>query len=99
MPLARADPDAFVTSLAAAVLPVGGWAVYGAAHTGYNLLETGFDHPEFDRLQSASLQFLRERGVPKSRVTGDEWQFWLSHQGKTEPWLVGAQAPRPEQRD
>ena len=32
--LAQADSDAFVSSIAAAVLPHGGWAVYGGASSG-----------------------------------------------------------------
>jgi hypothetical protein len=57
-------------------LPVGGWAVYGAARTVTELLDAHFDHPAHDALRTASLQFLRERGVPNSMLAGNELNYW-----------------------
>lgn len=93
LPLTQTDPDAFVTSLAEAVIPVGGWAAYGAARTVMNLLDGKLDHPSYHAILQASLQFLRDNGVPNNRLNGYEWQFWLDHEGRTEPWLVGRPAP------
>lgn len=96
-PLAQADPDAFVTALSERFLPAGDWSLYGAARMVTELLETGFKHPAHDALLTASLQFLRERGVPNLMLTEYEWRYWVDTQGKTEPWLVGRSKPTPEQ--
>jgi hypothetical protein len=95
-PLAQAGPDAFVAALNEKFLPVGGWAVYGAARTVTELLDAHFEHPVHNALRTASFQFLRERGVPNSMLTGNEWNYWLANQGKTKPWLVGRPKPPPE---
>ncbi|MET8198568.1 hypothetical protein [Micromonospora taraxaci] len=93
LPIAQADPDAFVTRLNRAVASTEGWAVYGAAHAIIELLGGDFRHPAAGELMHRSLQFLRSRGVPELHLTGYEREFWARHHGRTEPWLVGR--PRP----
>ncbi|WP_229075087.1 hypothetical protein [Actinoplanes sp. DH11] len=103
-PVAQANPDAFVTNVAKAVMPAGGWAVYGGSHLIAELL--GFDHrsPVADDLMGESLEFLRSRGAPNLHLTGYEHTFWVTHRGRTERWLTGrprptaAEAPIPELR-
>ncbi len=85
-PWAREDPNGFVTAMAEALVPVGGWAAYGGVHTGYNFLDSEYQYPEWDRLQEASLRFLRDRGLSTYYLTGYEMQFWTAHQGRTQPW-------------
>jgi hypothetical protein len=94
LPLTQTDPDAFVTSLAEAVVHVGGWAAYGAAHTVMNLLDGRLDHSSYRAILEVSLQFLRDNGVPNNRLNGYEWEFWLNNQGQSEPWLPGRPTPQ-----
>ncbi|MGW4677349.1 hypothetical protein ACWEOS_02665 [Micromonospora taraxaci] len=61
LPIAQADPDAFVTRLNRAVASTEGWAVYGAAHAIIELLGGDFRHPAAGELMHRSLQFLRSR--------------------------------------
>src|SRR6266849_4138399 len=56
-PFASADPDGFLVALAEAVLPVGGWVVYGASHTIWELLSSSASaqqHPWYKAVTSAS---------------------------------------------
>lgn len=94
-PAAQADPDAFVTTLATAVLPVSGWAAYGASRLIASLLGLDYSHPASDEIREAGLQWLRDNGVPPVRVAPYEWEFWLEHGGKTERWLRPRVGYRP----
>jgi Flp pilus assembly protein TadD len=103
--LAQAAPGPFLEALRDAVLPGGGWAVYGAARTVMEVLAGDYDHPAYHDLLRASLEFLRERGVPATMLNGYEWDFWLANNGRgplsagdeigpgREPWLVGRPKP------
>jgi len=97
--MARADPEAFLTSLAAAVVPVGGWAVFGAARTLYDVsnIDLALKHPAGREILTASLQFLRDHGVPNNRLTGYEWRFWVDNKGAVEQWLPVRPAPSLDQ--
>lgn len=86
-PIAQADPDAFVTALAAAVLPVGGWAVYGASRLIRSLLGSEYSTPAADMIFEAGLQWLRDNRVTNWSLSAYEWRFWQDHRGKTEPWI------------
>jgi hypothetical protein len=87
------NSDAFATTLADILIPAGEWATYGGSRMLTELLGGDFQHPAGDALKTVALDFLRSRGCPNSILTGYEWQFWLDHKGRTEPWLVGR--PRP----
>jgi hypothetical protein len=87
VPWATEDPGTFVTELARAVLPAGGWAAYGAVRTVRSLLGPSFDHPAVTSLLDASVEFLRNNGVPPMRVPGPEWKHWLAGGGSVETWL------------
>jgi hypothetical protein len=86
-PLATEHPDVFVTELARAVVPVGGWAAFGAAHTVRSILGAGYDHPAQKEILDASVAFLRSNGVPPIRVAGLEWNHWLAGGGTVDTWL------------
>lgn len=90
---AQADPAGFAQDLAAAVLPVGGWPLYGASRTIWNLLGNDFEHPKFHEVRAASLEFFRANGVPPKQVTGGDWDFWMRTRGRHEPWLKGTAPP------
>lgn len=92
-PLSQVDPVKFVADLKDRVLNVGGWPVFGAARMVIELLGGRLADPAYHQLQSAALQFLRDRGVPNLRLAGYEWEFWRDNAGKNEPWLVGKPKP------
>jgi hypothetical protein len=97
-PVAQANPRSFRQQLADAVLPVGGWCVYGAAHLDWELLGgSDADDPNHQALLSASLSFLRSCGVPRMRLTGYESSFWSQLSGDRELWLLRRPTPSPEE--
>ncbi len=97
MSFAQADSTAFLRALANAVLPVGGWAVYGGAHLVKEVLRGDLEDPSHHAMTAASLDFLRDCGLPQSYVlNGYESAFWSATKGKTEPWLITRPTPTPE---
>lgn len=89
-PVARADPESFLVALANAVVPVGGWAVYGASRLLWDALSlTGeFDqNPSYNAIMDAGIEFLRANRVPIASVSGYEWQHWVARGGTRETWL------------
>ena len=95
--LSTSDAPGFVAELAAAVVPVGGWAVYGGERLVKELFTGDLDDPSYHAMMSAALDFLRSLGLPNSRLNSYEWSFWLEHKGRTEPWLVARPLPTPDQ--
>ncbi|WP_333762374.1 hypothetical protein [Streptomyces sp. IBSBF 2390] len=91
LPFAQSDPDGFARSLSDAVLPAGGFALFGAARTMWNLVGSDFSSPAYDAVRMAALEFFRANGVPSNRLSADDWRFW--QENRSEPWLVGR--PRP----
>jgi hypothetical protein len=87
-PLARDNPAEFTKLLGDAVLPIGGWACFGAARTAVNLLTPeNRNGPSYDSILSASLEFLRASGVPPMKLTGIEWSHWLAQGGDVDSWI------------
>ena len=86
--IARTQPDLFVTSLADACIPVGGWAVYGAQSAVADLV--GLDPRGVDggRLLDAAIEFLREHYVPPVRVPTYMWHRFLDNGGDNSTWLT-----------
>src|SRR5712691_6232044 len=74
-PFASTDPDGFLVALAEAVLPVGGWAVYGASRTIWELLSSSasaHQNPSYNAIMNAALAFLRTNGVSFMMLRGYE---------------------------
>ncbi|MFC4506949.1 MULTISPECIES: hypothetical protein [Streptomyces] len=90
---AQSDPEGFARALANAVLPAGGFALFGAARTVWNLAGSDFTSPAYAAVRMAALEFFRVNGVPNNRLSADDWRFW--QQNRTEPWLVGRPPPAP----
>ncbi|MEU7099743.1 hypothetical protein AB0A66_15655 [Streptomyces longwoodensis] len=95
LPFAQSDPDGFARALAVAVLPAGGFALFGAARTVWNLVGSDFDSPAYHAVRMAALEFFRANGVPSNRLSADDWRFW--QENRSEPWLVGQRRPVPEE--
>ena len=90
-PFASADPDGFLTALADAVLPVRGWAVYGASRLIWELLSSspeGRQHPLYKAIMSAALEFLRTQGVSIGMLRGYEREHWLVSGGTMDTWKL-----------
>lgn len=88
-PFASADPDRFLTALADAVLPVGGWAVYGASRLNWELLSSspeGRQHPLYKAILSAALEFLGTQGVSIGMLRGYEREHLLATGGTMNTW-------------
>lgn len=87
-PFASAEPERFMADLADAVLPVGGWAVYGASRVIWELVDPpDKQHPAYKAIMDGAIAFLRSNGVPPMRVRGYEWQYWLDNGGTRDTWL------------
>ncbi|HEX5548018.1 MAG TPA: hypothetical protein VFX24_11455, partial [Ktedonobacterales bacterium] len=86
-PFATEDLSGFLAALATAVLPVGGWAVFGAERTMWNLISSpNREDPSYNAIMDASLAFLRTLDRSQGHVTGYEWQHWVANGGTHENW-------------
>lgn len=88
---ATEDPEGFLAALAEAVLPIGDWAVFGAGRTIWDFLSPNrnssiLQHPAYNAIMNASLEFLRTIGGSQEHVTGYEWQHWVANGGTHETW-------------
>jgi hypothetical protein len=100
-PAACADPAGFVELLAREVSGVGGWAAYGAGHTVWELLSSDQrwdlkDDSSYNAVMDASLEFLRQNGVPPKKLTGYEWDHWTSRGGTANTWIPPRELPARE---
>lgn len=75
-PTAQANPDRFVTDLAKAVLPAGGWAVYGGQRCVRDLISSQARYPDYVTMVDAAMQFLRNQGYGLMHVAPIEEQLW-----------------------
>ncbi len=96
--LGRMRPEAqaeWVAALSEEVLPVGGWAAYGAAE----VLMKALGHPvqleSYCAILEASLQFQRDAGVWDSQLTPNEQLYWQEMHPE-EIWLSRRDPPSRE---
>lgn len=99
-PVASANPDGFLQALAAAALPVGGWAVYGASRLVWELLSPGrgssiSQNPSYRAIMDDAIEFLRSNGVPPMKVRGYEWDYWIDKGGTRDTWAPRIRTPAP----
>lgn len=88
--IATADPDRFISELAAAVLPVGGWAVYGGQRCVRDLIAGGSRHPDYFAMVDAAVAFLRSQGYGQMRLAPVELEAWHElHPG--DAWQEGGE--------
>ena len=85
------NPQGFLAALADAVLPVGGWAVYGASHMLWEIFSSSvsaeiLQNTAYIAINTASIDFLRTSGVTTMWVTGYEWDHWYAMGGTAETW-------------
>ena len=75
-PVASADPDKFIAELADAVLPAGGWAVYGGERCVRDLINAQTRHPGFVAMVDAAIRFLLSQGYGMMHVAPYERDVW-----------------------
>jgi hypothetical protein len=83
----RDNPQEFITALADACVPVGGWAAYGADRTVVNLIDSTPGGEDWFRILDASIRFLRSNFVPPMRVPPYAWERFLDQGGTGNTWL------------
>lgn len=86
LPFASAEPERFLADLAAAVVPAGGLAVYGASRTVWELLSPDRtspirQYPAYKEIMDGALGFLRANGVPLVGLRGNEREYWMDKGG------------------
>jgi hypothetical protein len=96
------DPVKLLARLEREVSSKGGWGAYGAGHAVWEILSTEQraslrDNASYNAVVDASLQFLRENGVPPMKVTGYEWDHWTMHGGTIDTWIPPRDPPRREE--
>lgn len=97
---ANANPEGFLVALADTVVPIGGWAVYGASRTIWELFSSNEDflqHPAYSAIMDAAIGFLRASGVPPMNVRGYEWNHWLDQGGTIDTWILRRPTPSPDE--
>jgi hypothetical protein len=84
--LSQPEQEAYVDALAEAVLPVGGWAVLGAADLLVKAVFEPEDRPSYVRLLLAALELKRAVRVSDIALSMYEGEFWRRHNPGRE-WL------------
>lgn len=73
--LLEQDRDRFFQEMVALSLH-GGWLAFGVEKLVVSVAGGNLDHPAYDKVMEAALQFLRSSGVPANRLNGYESQYW-----------------------
>lgn len=84
--LSQGEQEAYVDALAEAVLPIGGWAVLGAADLLVQAVFDPDDHPAYVRLLLAAIELQRAVRVSDVALSTYETMFWRQHNPGRE-WL------------
>lgn len=77
--LSRDEQEKWVSALAAAVLPVGGWAVYGAEELLMSALGPPGHITGHGEIVEAALEFQRAGGVWWNALSPAEQVYWTAH--------------------
>ena len=83
---ARTDPPRYVRAISEVAVPVGGWAVYGAAEFALDIGSHDLEDPAYRRLFVEGLLVRRAAGVPWPMLNGFDQMYW-SAEHPEEPWL------------
>ncbi len=92
---ARANPQPYVDALAEIIVPVGGWAVYGAAEFALDIMHHELDNPSYRALFVGGLEARRQAQVPWVMLNSFDHVFWQEAH-PDEPWLPERQPPARE---
>jgi len=86
---------AWVTALSEEVLPVGGWAVYGASEVVMKVMGHPVGLPAYCAILDASLELQRDAGVWESQMSPNEVIYWKERHPE-EIWLPRREPPSRE---
>ena len=92
---ARAEPQAYVDALAEVIVPVSGWAVYGAAELALDVMHHDLDNSSYRALFVEGLDVRRKAEVPWVMLNSFDHAYW-SEAHPDEPWLPERLAPARE---
>lgn len=79
----EADPHRCYRELADAVIPIGGWTLYGASRALWEV-DSSLDHPPGIHLEA--MEFLRGRNVPQAMLSSWQIELWNQHRGPVAHW-------------
>lgn len=89
------EQRAWISALSDVVVPVGGWASYGAEDTVMKAMGNPVDLPAYCAILDAALGFQRSAGVWEAQLSPNEIIYWRTqHPG--ELWLAPADPPARE---
>jgi hypothetical protein len=94
--LPQHEQERYVDALAEAVLPVGGFAVFGAAKLLTDSMFKPDDHPSYVRILLESLEIRRSARVSQVALSVNEEMLWHKHNPDAE-WLEPHIPPSPEE--
>jgi|SRR5664279_67506 len=89
---ARKEPEAYVRALAEVIVPVGGWAVYGAAELALDVMNHDLDNPSYRSLFVGGLEVRRKAEVPWVMLNSFD-QVYRREAHPDEPWLPERHPP------
>jgi hypothetical protein len=89
---ARSEPQAYVNALTEVIVPIGGWAVYGAAEFALDIMDHDLDNLAYRSLFVAGLEARREAQVPWVMLNSFDQMYWQDAH-PDEPWLPERQPP------
>jgi hypothetical protein len=92
---ARAEPEKYVAALAEVIVPVGGWALYGAAELALDVMNHDLDNSAYRALFVGGLDVRRKAGVPWVMLNSFDQVYW-EQAHPDEPWLPERQPPTRE---
>lgn len=84
--LSQPEKETYVNALAEAVVPIGGWALLGAADLLVQAVFEPDDHPAYVRLLLAAIELQRAVRVSDIAMSTYETMFWRKHNPGHE-WL------------
>lgn len=90
--LSQPEKEAYVDALAGAILPLGGWAVLGAADLLVKAVFEPEDRPSYVSLLLAALELRRAVRVSDIALSVYEGEFWRQHNPGRE-WLEAKSPP------
>ncbi len=92
---ARAEPQQIVEALAEVIVPVGGWAVYGAAELALDVMNHDLSNSAYRALFVGGLEVRRKADVPWVMLNSFDQMYW-DEAHPDEPWQPERTPPTRE---
>ena len=91
----RPEPQKYIEALAEVIIPIGGWAAYGAAELALDVAEHDLDNIAYRDLFVAGLHVRREAQVPWVMLNSFDHAYWAEAH-PNEEWLPERHPPPRE---